>query len=141
MRAQERQHFESLNRMKDEFIRMAAHDLRNPLNVILGSVRMLDRLEVAERNHPLLQQASENIQKSVDKMRTLVTVMLDLAQLETGSPLTLTPSRWGFPGTMPEQLTRSPVRNRSGSVRRRRMSRRCWTKTTDPRDRQSGIER
>jgi signal transduction histidine kinase len=91
MRAQERQHFESLNRMKDEFIRMATHDLRNPLNVILGYARVLDRLEVAERDRPLLQQARENIQKSVDKMRTLVTNMLDLAQLETGSPLTLTP--------------------------------------------------
>ncbi|MBN1564229.1 MAG: hybrid sensor histidine kinase/response regulator [Anaerolineae bacterium] len=89
LRAQDRQYFESLNRMKDQFIRMATHDLRNPLNVILGYTHVLDRLEVAESDKPLLNQSVENIRDSVDKMRTLVTDMLDLAQLETGSHLSL----------------------------------------------------
>ncbi len=47
LRAQDRQYFESLNRMKDQFIRMATHDLRNPLNVILGYANVIDRLDVA----------------------------------------------------------------------------------------------
>jgi signal transduction histidine kinase len=90
LRAQDRQNFESLNRMKDQFIRMATHDLRNPLNVMLGYTHVLGRLEVAERDQALLKQSVENIRDSVAKMRTLVTDMLDLAQLETGSRLTLT---------------------------------------------------
>jgi two-component system sensor histidine kinase ResE len=89
LRAMDRQYFESLNRMKDQFIRMATHDLRNPLNVILGYTHVLDRLDVAESDKPLLNQSVENIRDSIDKMRTLVTDMLDLAQLETGSRLTL----------------------------------------------------
>jgi two-component system sensor histidine kinase/response regulator len=90
LRAQDRQYFESLNRMKDQFIRMATHDLRNPLNVILGYTHVLDRLEVAGGDQALLKQSIDNIRNSVGKMRTLVTDMLDLAQLETGSRLTLT---------------------------------------------------
>ena len=90
LRAQDRQYFESLNRMKDQFIRMATHDLRNPLNVILGYTHVMDRLDVAESDKPLLNQSVENIRDSIDKMRTLVTDMLDLAQLEIGSRLALT---------------------------------------------------
>ncbi len=90
LRAQDRQYFESLNRMKDQFIRMATHDLRNPLNVILGYTHVLNRLEVAPSDKSLLQQSVENIRDSVEKMRMLVTDMLDLAQLETGSRLILT---------------------------------------------------
>jgi signal transduction histidine kinase len=90
LRAQDQQYFESLNRMKNQFIQMATHDLRNPLNVILGYASVLDRLDVAEDDRPLCQQAVENIRRSVDKMRTLVTDLLDLAQFETRAYLTLT---------------------------------------------------
>lgn len=90
LRAQDRQYFESLNRMKDQFIRMATHDLRNPLNVILGYTHVLDKLEVADSDRGLREQASSNIRVSVDKMRTLVTDLLDLAQLEMGMQLSFT---------------------------------------------------
>ncbi len=90
LRAQDRQYFESLNRMKDQFIRMATHDLRNPLNVILGYTHVLDKLEVAESDRGLREQVSSNIRISVDKMRTLVTDLLDLAQLEMGMQLSFT---------------------------------------------------
>jgi two-component system sensor histidine kinase/response regulator len=89
LREQDRQHFESLNRMQNEFLRMATHDLRNPLNVILGYLRVLDRIEVSQRAKPLLDEARENIQLSVEKMRMLVTDILDLAQIETGQGLHL----------------------------------------------------
>lgn len=89
LREQDRQHFESLNRMQNEFLRMATHDLRNPLNVILGYLRVLDRVEVSESAKPLLDEARQNIQLSVEKMRTLVTDILDLAQIETGQGLHL----------------------------------------------------
>lgn len=90
LRAQDRQYFESLNRMKNQFIQMATHDLRNPLNVILGYASVLDRLNVAEDDRPLCHQVVENIRRSVEKMRTLVTDLLDLAQFETRAYLTMT---------------------------------------------------
>ena len=83
LRRQDRQTFESLNRMKNEFIRMATHDLRNPLNVILGYRSVLQRLTVAEEHRALMDEALQAIDDNVEKMRKLVTDMLDLAQMET----------------------------------------------------------
>lgn len=83
LRHQDRQTFESLNRMKNEFIRMATHDLRNPLNVILGYRSVLQRLTVAEEHRALMDEALQAIDDNVEKMRKLVTDMLDLAQMET----------------------------------------------------------
>jgi two-component system sensor histidine kinase/response regulator len=95
LRAQDRQYFESLNRMKDQFIRMATHDLRNPLNVILGYASVINRLDVSAHDRSLRAQAVENIRQSVEKMRTLVTDLLDLAQFETRSYLSMTPKPLG----------------------------------------------
>jgi two-component system sensor histidine kinase/response regulator len=95
LRAQDRQYFESLNRMKDQFIRMATHDLRNPLNVILGYASVIDRLDVSAHDRSLRAQAVENVRQSVEKMRTLVTDLLDLAQFETNSYLSMTPKSLG----------------------------------------------
>jgi two-component system sensor histidine kinase/response regulator len=95
LRAQDRQYFESLNRMKDQFIRMATHDLRNPLNVILGYASVINRLDVSAHDRSLRAQAVENIRQSVEKMRTLVTDLLDLAQFETSSYLSMTPRPLG----------------------------------------------
>jgi len=83
LRRQDRQTFESLSRMKNEFIRMATHDLRNPLNVILGYRSVLQRLTVAEEHRALMDEALQAIDDNVEKMRKLVTDMLDLAQMET----------------------------------------------------------
>jgi two-component system sensor histidine kinase/response regulator len=91
LRAQDRQYFESLTRMKSQFIQMATHDLRNPLNVILGYANVIDRLDVAEHDKVLREQAVASIRQSVEKMRTLVTDLLDLAQFETRSYLSMTP--------------------------------------------------
>ncbi|GAB4416071.1 MAG: hybrid sensor histidine kinase/response regulator [Anaerolineae bacterium] len=87
LRRQDRQTFESLSRMKDEFIRMATHDLRNPLNVILGYTSVLERIAVAEDHRPLMDEACQAIRSNVEKMRRLVTDMLELAQMETSEHL------------------------------------------------------
>lgn len=84
LRRQDRQTFESLSQMKDEFIRMATHDLRNPLNVILGYATVLERINVAEEHRALMEETRQAIRSNVEKMRRLVTDMLDLAQMETG---------------------------------------------------------
>lgn len=84
LRRQDRQTFESISRMKDEFIRMATHDLRNPLNVILGYTAVLEHIAVAEEHRSLMDEARLAIRSNVEKMRRLVTDMLELAQMETG---------------------------------------------------------
>ncbi len=91
LREQDRQHFELLDNMKNEFLRMATHDLRNPLNVILGYTSLLDRIEASGRDQALLQEVRQNIQVNVEKMRALVTDILDLARMETGGELALAP--------------------------------------------------
>ena len=91
LRRHDRQTFESLSRMKSEFIRMATHDLRNPLNVILGAESVLERLTVVEEQQPLMDEARQAIKDNIEKMRKLVTDMLDLAQLETSWQFKPTP--------------------------------------------------
>ncbi|MBI5958217.1 MAG: hybrid sensor histidine kinase/response regulator [Chloroflexi bacterium] len=88
LRLQDHQSFEALNRMKDEFIRMATHDLRNPLNVILGYTEVVGRLDIAESHQPMRNDALQAIRQNIQKMRGLVTDILDVAQVETGTGLT-----------------------------------------------------
>jgi len=95
LRRQDRQTFESLSRMKNEFIRMATHDLRNPLNVILGYASVLERLTVADEHRALMDEALQAINGNVEKMRKLVTDMLDLAQVETSWQFKPTPVSLG----------------------------------------------
>ncbi len=88
---QDRQHFETLDRMKTEFIRMATHDLRNPLNVILGYLKLMEQIKVDEKDRGLVNEGRKAITDSVEKMRQMVTDLLDLSQLETGLTLTTAP--------------------------------------------------
>lgn len=88
---QDRQRYEMLDQMKNRFIQMATHDLRNPLNIILGYAVLLEDVEVSERDAEFVRQAAHELQRSTDKMRTLVTDMLDLARLEVRAQLTKTP--------------------------------------------------
>jgi len=87
LREQDRQRYESLNRIKDEFLRMATHDLRNPLNVILGYTSLLQRLRVAEEHERLVEEVRHGVASSVAKMRALVADMLELAQMEIDSQI------------------------------------------------------
>ena len=63
---------QGLNRIKDEFLRMATHDLRNPLNVILGYTSVLQRLRVVPEHERLVEEVRHGIAGSVAKMRALV---------------------------------------------------------------------
>ncbi len=90
-REQDRQHFQKLDRMKNEFLHMATHDLRNPLNVILGYLHVLEKLDVAAQDRALLNETRKSIRISVEKMRALVTDILELAQIETGLKLSPQP--------------------------------------------------
>lgn len=72
-----------LNEQKNQFLGIAAHDLRNPLEVILTySQFLLD--EASGRLEPEQVEFVEAIRSSSEFMLSLVENLLDLAQIEAG---------------------------------------------------------
>lgn len=67
---------------QSEFIGIAAHDLRNPLTVIMGYSRFLqsDRAQVGDKERPMV----DSIVNSSRYMLTLVENLLDLEALKAG---------------------------------------------------------
>lgn len=84
LREQERQHYEQLTKVKDDFIASTTHDLKSPLNAIRLYLFMLEQ-RVGQDNKAL--DFIKRLGTSTDKMQTLITDLLDLAQLETGYSL------------------------------------------------------
>jgi signal transduction histidine kinase len=91
LREQDRQHFESLDQMRNQFVQMAAHDLKNPLTIILGYAELLRDLRVDDDQRGFLDQSLGAILGGVEKMQLLIADMLDLAKLQTGVGLVLAP--------------------------------------------------
>jgi signal transduction histidine kinase len=78
----------ALNQQLNEFVGMAAHDLRNPLGVVLGFAKFLlsDRQVPEEQKRKFLG----TIQSSTEFMLRLVNDLLDISHIESGK-LTLRP--------------------------------------------------
>jgi len=74
---------EEANRLKDEFLAIMSHELRNPLNVILGYSELLVRMEkVAEV--PELHRMAEAIKRNAVAQSKLIADLLDLSRLRSG---------------------------------------------------------
>ncbi|MCL4878472.1 MAG: tetratricopeptide repeat-containing sensor histidine kinase [Anaerolineae bacterium] len=87
LREEDRRYFEELNRLKDEFIHTASHDLKNPLAVIFNSVFLLERyLNTSETR---IVNHLNKIRDSAERIRSLIADILELAKLETGRALNL----------------------------------------------------
>lgn len=74
---------EEANRLKDEFLATLSHELRNPLNIIVGYSEVLARSSEAKQSE-LIYHAAETIQKHADVQSQLINDLLDLSRLETG---------------------------------------------------------
>ncbi|MCL4255476.1 MAG: hybrid sensor histidine kinase/response regulator, partial [Anaerolineae bacterium] len=84
-------HFEALDKMKEQFVRSATHDLKNPLSIVTGYVALLQTLTPEE----FAQYGAEyidGISGGAKRMLSLITDMLDLAQLQTGANLKFEPT-------------------------------------------------
>jgi len=81
-------HFKQLARMKDEFVATVSHDLRSPLNSILGNIEIAQEESMLEEEH---RDALERAKRIVYRMAALINNLLDLAEVEAGIPLRLTP--------------------------------------------------
>ena len=75
-----RREAEHLGRMKDEFIAVLSHELRNPLNVITGWTHILQKHEGNDE----LKRGLEVIGRSVNMQAQLISDLTDVSRLNLG---------------------------------------------------------
>jgi PAS domain S-box-containing protein len=80
---QARNDAEEANRLKDEFLATLSHELRNPLNVILGYAEVLLRSEEAKAS-AFVKRAAEILKRNALAQSQLVRDLLDLSRLHRG---------------------------------------------------------
>ncbi|MGI4815322.1 MAG: CheR family methyltransferase [Janthinobacterium lividum] len=78
-----REQVEAANRLKDEFLAVLSHELKNPLNLIHVKAEMLTRLPEA-RHLPAIQNAAAAIRRSVIGQAKIIDDLLDLSRVRTG---------------------------------------------------------
>jgi PAS domain S-box-containing protein len=71
---------EAANRMKDDFLRMVSHELRAPLNAILGWADVMLR----KNDAATVTKGSETIRRNVRAQSALIDSMLDVAAIASG---------------------------------------------------------
>lgn len=74
---------EEANRLKDEFLAIMSHELRNPLNVILGYAELLLRTEEI-KGSPNLQRMADAVKRNAVAQSKLIRDLLDLSRLRSG---------------------------------------------------------
>lgn len=74
---------ERANQLKDDFLATLSHELRNPLNVILGYSELLLRMPEIERSQRLTHMA-EALRRNAQSQSQLINDLLDLSRLQRG---------------------------------------------------------
>ena len=74
---------EAANRLKDEFLATLSHELRNPLNVVIGYSEILRRSDETQK-HSFVIKAAEIIRRNALAQSQLVSDLLDLSRLQMG---------------------------------------------------------
>lgn len=74
---------ERANRLKDEFLATLSHELRNPLNVVIGYSEILRRSGETQK-YPFVVKAAETIRRNAVAQAQLVSDLLDLSRLQMG---------------------------------------------------------
>ena len=72
---------EAVNRLKDELLATVSHELRSPLNSIIGWLHVLDN---APPGAPEARHAIDRIRRNVDAQARLISDLLDLSRVVTG---------------------------------------------------------
>src|SRR5215213_5777041 len=78
-----RQTAEEANRLKDEFLAIMSHELRNPLNVILGYAELLLRMGEI-KSAPHLRRMADAVKRNAVAQSKLIRDLLDLSRLRSG---------------------------------------------------------
>jgi two-component system CheB/CheR fusion protein len=74
---------EAANRLKDEFLATLSHELRNPLNVVIGYSEILRRSDDTLKQSFVIK-AAETIRRNALAQSQLVSDLLDLSRLQMG---------------------------------------------------------
>jgi signal transduction histidine kinase/ActR/RegA family two-component response regulator len=77
----ERNKLTNVSRAKSQFIASTSHEIRNPMNVIIGSAESLENTDLGPRQ----QQHVANIKHHSSRLVYMVNDILDLSKIETGS--------------------------------------------------------
>lgn len=72
---------EASNRLKDEFLAIVSHELRSPLNAMLGWVQML---RAGKLNETMTYKALETIERNARAQTQLIEDLLDVSRIITG---------------------------------------------------------
>ena len=78
-----REEAEAANRLKDEFLATLSHELRNPLNVVIGYSELLRRTDDLS-NPAFVSRAADVIRRNALAQSQLVSDLLDLSRLQMG---------------------------------------------------------
>lgn len=68
--------------LRDEFLAIVSHDLRNPLNAIALNTQLLERL--VSTLDPRLARISRSLDSSIVQMQRIISDLLDLAAIQAG---------------------------------------------------------
>ncbi len=71
------------NELKDKFLAVMSHELKQPLNLIQMNVELLTRLP-ATAEHPKIRQIGETIKRAVGSQSQIINDLLDLSRIRTG---------------------------------------------------------
>jgi PAS domain S-box-containing protein len=80
---QARAEAEDANRLKDEFLATLSHELRNPLNVVIGYAEILRRSDESQ-SHGFVVKVADTIRRNALAQAQLVSDLLDLSRLQMG---------------------------------------------------------
>jgi PAS domain S-box-containing protein len=80
---QARAEAEYANRLKDEFLATLSHELRNPLNVVIGYAEILRRSDESQ-SQEFVVKAADIIRRNALAQSQLVSDLLDLSRLQMG---------------------------------------------------------
>jgi signal transduction histidine kinase len=72
---------EQASRLKEEFLATVSHELRNPLNAILGWAQIINRPQTSNEN---IQKGIKTIEKNVHVQAKLIDDLLEMSRITTG---------------------------------------------------------
>ncbi|MEH1981932.1 MAG: ATP-binding protein [Nostoc sp.] len=78
---QQTEELQEANRMKDEFLGILSHELRSPLNAILGWAQLLQRSKLSETQ---MARATETIERNAKAQTQLIEDLLDISRMIRG---------------------------------------------------------
>ena len=78
---QQTEQLREANRMKDEFLAILSHELRSPLNAILGWAQLLRSRKLDEKK---IAQAIETIERNAKAQKQLIEDLLDISRMIRG---------------------------------------------------------